>query len=287
MIEVSTLELLVKRIAPKMALPPAAQSVARRVVQGYFLTISNLEAKDLRYRLEFRISLPDSPADMDAVDRILEGNTFLIYDIAGFNNILTLNRIGMTGRYVSQEFIIPAQKTASVELLPDVTKFASLPDPQLEIRGYVSLSLPRDFSGSTPFEKLIGKPQLPQPAKVLLNAEIRGTFLPNDFPSNPNSADFDQINYSLTLASGKALNLVPSEPSRLLVPGSAVGIEVTSEIPSLPPANGNGTDSANLVSMLAAMLSNGNGNGSGNGNEIETLNQSFAELNLPLRMSAL
>jgi hypothetical protein len=281
MIEVSTLELLVKRIAPKMALPPAAQSVARRVVQGYFLTIANLEAKDLRYRLEFRISLPDSPADTDAADRILEGNTFLIYDIAGFNNILTLTRVGVTGRYVSQEFIIPAQKTASVELLPDVTKFASLPDPLLEIRGYVSLSLPRDFSGSTPFEKLIGKPQLPQPAKVLLNAEVRGTFLPNDFPSNPNSADFDQINYSLALASGKALNLVPSEPSRILVPGSAVGIEVTSEVASLPATNGN--DSTNLVAMLAGMMSTENDNGNG----IETLNRSFAELNLPLKMSAL
>ncbi|MGV0027237.1 hypothetical protein [Phormidesmis priestleyi] len=281
MIEVSTLELLVKRIAPKVALPPAAQSVARRVVQGYFLTIANLEAKDLRYRLEFRISLPDSPADPDAATRILEGNTALIYDVAGSNNLLTLNRIGMTGRYVSQEFIIPAQKTASVELLPDVAKFASVPDPALEIRGYVSLVLPRDFSGSTPIEKLIGKPQLPRPAKVLLNAEVRGTFLPNDFPSNPNSADFDQINYSLALASGKALNLVSSEPSRILVPGSTVGIEVTSEVGSPPVVDG--SDSTNLVTMLAEMMSPENGNGNG----METLNRSFAELNLPLKMSAL
>jgi hypothetical protein len=278
MIEVSTLELLVKRIAPKMALPPAAQSVARRVVQGYFLTIANLEAKDLKYRLEFHISLPDSPANADAATRILEGNTALIYDVAGSNNFLALNRVGMTGRYISQEFTIPAQKTASVELLPDVVKFASLPDPALEIRGYVSLALPRDFSGSTPFEKLIGKPQLSRPAKVLLNAEVRGTFLPNDFPSNPNSADFDQINYSLALASGKALNLVPSEPSRVLVPGSTVGIEVTSEIGT--PA-GNGSDSTDLVSMVAEMMSAENGNG------MEALNRSFAELNLPLKMSTL
>lgn len=282
MIEVSTLELLVKRIAPKMVLPLPVQPVARRVVQGYFLTISNLEAKDLRYRLEFRISLPDSPTGADAAARILEGgNTALIYDIAGANNTLALNRVGMTGRYISEEFTIPAQKTASVELLPNVAKFLAATDPLLEVRGFVLLSLPRDFSGSTPFEKLIGKPQLPQ-AKVLLNAEVRGTFLPNDFPSNPVSGDFDQINYSLALASGKALNLVPSDPSRILVPGSAVGIEVTSEIGSLPPAV-EGSDSTNLVTMLAEMMSAGNGNGQG----LEAVNRSFAELNLPLKMSAL
>ncbi len=40
-INVSTFELLVKPIAPRSPIPLPFQGVARRVVQGYFLTITN------------------------------------------------------------------------------------------------------------------------------------------------------------------------------------------------------------------------------------------------------
>ncbi len=274
--EVSTFELLVKRIAPRMALPPTEQPVARRVVQGYFLTLSNLEAIDLRYRLEFRISLPDDPSQADAVTRILEGNTFLIYDIAGSNVILTLTRVGTTGRYISQEFVIPSQKTASIELLPDVARFAAEDDPALEIRGFASLFLPRVFTGATPGEKLIGRPQSQRPVKVLLNAEVRGTFLPNDFPANPASTDFDQINYSLALASGKALNELTSEPPRILVPGSPIGLELAPGAVRMTTATAD-SPAVDLGTMLAGLLTASNGNGA----SLESFNGSLAELNLP------
>ena len=48
--EISTFELLAKPIAPSG--PPELAPVLRRVVQGYFLTISNLETFDVRYRIE-------------------------------------------------------------------------------------------------------------------------------------------------------------------------------------------------------------------------------------------
>lgn len=253
-----------------------ARSTKARQIPVKLLSISNLEDKDLRYRLEFRISLPDNPSETDAATRVLEGNTFLIYDIAGQNNPLTLSRIGTTGRYVSQEFVIPAQKTASVELLPDVAKFAELPDPLLEIRGYVSLFLPRDFSGPAISDKIVGKPQSQQPVNVLLNAEVRGTFLPNDFPANPNSADFDQINYSLALATGKALNQLPSDPPRILFPGSSVGIEL---MPGAVNATAGAVSEADLAKLLNEMAANGNGG------SLEALNRSLAEMNLPVKMT--
>ncbi|MBW4439880.1 MAG: hypothetical protein KME10_01325 [Plectolyngbya sp. WJT66-NPBG17] len=277
--EVSTFELLVKRIAPRMALPPAERPVARRVVQGYFLTLSNLEAIDLRYRLEFRISLPDNPSQADAVTRVLEGNTFLIYDIAGANTILTLTRVGTTGRYISQEFVIPAQKTASIELLPDV-RFAAEDDPTLEIRGFASLLLPRVFTGTTAIERLIGRPQSPRPVKVLLNAEVRGTFLPNDFPANSASTDFDQINYSLALASGKALNEIVSEPPRVLVPGSPIGLELAPGAVRMTSTTPDST-AVDLGAMIAGLLTASNGNGT----SLESLNGSLAELSLPLTVT--
>ncbi|MGL5060264.1 MAG: hypothetical protein ACRC62_09790, partial [Microcoleus sp.] len=94
---------------------------------------------------------------------------------------------------------IPAGKTASVELLPLLPD--ALKDSSLEVRGYVSLFAPvRGF----PFPG----PELP-PVRVLLNPEIRGTFLPNDFPGVIGDLDFDQINYTLAIASGKGLNLIP------------------------------------------------------------------------------
>lgn len=275
--EVSTFELLVKRIAPRTALPPAEQPVARRVVQGYFLTLSNLESIDLRYRLEFRISLPDNPTQADAMTRLLEGNTVLLFDIAGTNTVLTLTRVGMTGRYISQEFVIPAQKTASIELLPDVARFAAQDNPMLEIRGFVSLLLPRAFGG-TPIENVLGRPQSQRPVRVLLNAEIRGTFLPNDFPSNSASTDFDQINYSLALASGRALNELTSEPPRILVPGSPIGVEIAPGAINMIPVP---SDAADLGAMLAGMLTT---NGNGNGANLESLNRSLSELDLPITM---
>lgn len=280
--EVSTFELLVKRIAPKMALPPAEQPVARRVVQGYFLTLCNLEAIDLRYRLEFRISLPDNPAQPDAATRVLEGNTFLIYDIAGANTILTLTRVGTTGRYISQEFVLPAQKTASIELLPDVSRFAAESDPALEIRGFASLLLPRVFSGGTPIERLIGRPQSSRPVKVLLNAEVRGTFLPNDFPENPASTDFDQINYSLALASGKALNEISSEPPRVLVPGSSIGLELAPGAVRMTAATPD-SSAVDLGAMLAGLITASNGNGG----SVEALNGSLAESGVPLSVTGM
>jgi hypothetical protein len=49
-----------------------------------------------------------------------------------------------------------------------------------------------------------------------LNPEIRGTFLPNDFPSETRTLpDFDQINYTLAIASGKGLNEIPPDPRRI------------------------------------------------------------------------
>jgi hypothetical protein len=199
--EVSTFELLVKAIAPRKPSNPIKDEVARRVVQGYFLTVSNLEDKDLKLQIEFLISLP-TKANPNPKPRLIEANTVLLYDIAFDPNIkLDIKRIDLdnkkVGKYIG-EFDLPAGQTASVQLLPDLENgIIADPDPQLEIRGYVALTnvTPSKDKGSV---------------KVLLSPEIRGTFLPNSIvPGQP--LDFDQIAYALPLASGKALNLIDYE----------------------------------------------------------------------------
>src|SRR4028119_22414 len=134
--EISTFEILTAPIAPVVGIPPALIPVARRVVQGYFLTISNLEAIDLRYRIEFTVSLP-VPADPN---KILLNNTFLVVDVEGANTTIPLIQQPGNPKVYLGFFTIPAHKTASVELLPILPQ--ALTPGLLEVRGYVSLFLP-------------------------------------------------------------------------------------------------------------------------------------------------
>jgi hypothetical protein len=208
--EISTFEILTAPIAPVMGLPPVLLPVARRIVQGYFLTISNLEAFSVVYRIDFTISLP-VPADPN---KILLNNAVLLIDVEGVNTEVPLTQQGQPEVYRGF-FTIPAHKTASVQLLPKLPDV--LTPGLLEVRGYVSLS--RAVFGFPP--------ESFPPVKVLLNPEIRGTFLPNNFPSVvPTELDFDQINYTLAIASGKGLNEIPN------VIGSA---SFTLDIPTLEP----------------------------------------------------
>ena len=201
--EISTFEILAKPIAPVKGIDPALLPVARRVVQGYFLTISNLEAIDLRYRIEFTVSLP-VPADPNKI-LLDKKNAFLVIDVEGANFEVPLTQVPGKPKVYRAFFTIPAHKTASVELLPKLPE--ALDPGLLEVRGYVSLS--RAVFGFPP--------ESFPPVKVLLNPEIRGTFLPNDFPSRANTGfDFDQINYTLAIASGKGLNEIPPEGGKLL-----------------------------------------------------------------------
>jgi hypothetical protein len=206
--ELSTFELLVKPIAPRVN--PALEAVARRAVQGYFLTLTNLDSKDITFRLTFVISQPN-PADPD---RTLFNNADLIYDIAGANMSAPLSG-GALSTSFSGFVRIPAKQTASVQLLPRLTpELLALAEPDLEVRGYVNLTVPALF-------KSISQGFVPQsdaPVPVLLNPETRGTFLPNGYPADL-SGDFDQINYGMAIASGKALNQLMPDPGRpILIP---------------------------------------------------------------------
>ena len=179
--EVSPFELLVKPIAPRTPNASLLNKVARRVIQGYFLTISNLMKDPLKLKVSFTISAPDV-GFIPPETRILLGNAVLLYDVAGDNQILNYSEVASSPNefivYDSESFLLPPLATGSLQLLPDVGKFILNPDPEIEIRGFASL-----FSSER--------------AEVLLNPEIRGTFLPNDFPLVCENLDFDNLSYSL------------------------------------------------------------------------------------------
>jgi hypothetical protein len=258
--EISTFELLVKRIAP----PPAPQDVARRVVQGYFLTITNLEPKDLTFRIQFSISKPNPAGDPD---RTLFNNAALFFDIAGANNPIPLSGDANSTTF-GGSFLLPARQTASVQLLPNTSLFADQ-NPDFEVRGFVTLRLPQ----------IRRQPQSATPVKVLLNPEIRGTFLPNGFPGGA-AEDFDQINYPLTVATGKGLNEIapdtrfpfPSIPSDVLESLPDNAIEALADANELEK-------SQTLIELMAQLdLAPHN---------LKNLSDALGKLNIPVRVSSI
>jgi hypothetical protein len=223
--EISNFELLIKRLAPGPASP-----LNRRVVQGYFLSITNLEDRDLNIVL--RLTASSTGAGRPSIDRDLIPGLFgpppgfpvgtncgLIFDnapVASNNKPVSLTDIsatfngadGVTNTRVFQTPVISAgagtkaiptiksRQTVLIALLPNTALVATA---NLEIRGFVEI-----------FQTYYG-----QSAKILVSAEYRGTFLDNDFgaatPMSSMSAapmneqDFDQIAYSVALAHGKGI----------------------------------------------------------------------------------
>jgi hypothetical protein len=269
--EISTFELLAKPIAPPNLLPAGLVPVARRIVQGYFLSISNLETFTVAYRIQFTISLP-VPAD---ANKILLNNAVLLFDVEGTNTSLALTQDPVRPEIYRGVFRIPGRKTASVELLP------RLPDvlaaSQLEVRGFVSLFR----VGPLPV------PPQPPTVKVLLNPEIRGTFLPNNFPTPPfppptTPLDFDQINYTLAIASGKALNEIPLEPRQPIIIGPIEPIleelrNGTLDLGSLAAEN---PEKAKMLVQLLAQLDPSEVN-------LKDLNTVMEKIDIPVRMSSI
>lgn len=203
--DVSTFELLYKPLTPSFGNAQVG-TLARRVVQGYFLTVANLAERDYRYRLQFQISVPTN----NDPNRLMENNTVLLADVAGANTTLTLSRNG--NRYASSLFTVPARQTALVAVLPNFVGSLGNTNPQIEIRGFVSLTIPAlRRPDSFFFFNAQSDPDVP--VNVMLNPETRSTFLPNNFPASLNDLDFDQANHSLPIASGRAVNGINPDPN--------------------------------------------------------------------------
>jgi len=287
--EISTFELLAKPIAPVPGLPANIRPVARKIVQGYFLTISNLESFPVEYRIEFTIRKPNNnPAGLN---RILRNNTVvnavIFLDSVNDNQSITLIKDpdeGQTERYRAN-FTIAGRNTASFQLLPNVPEVLTIPR-LLEVRGFVSLFRRRPSSAAV------------APVRVLLNPEIRGTFLPKGFPPPVNPPlppdadtkfDFDQINYTLALASGKGLNVIPAGPDEttLGVPTNLVSPifqplleELNNGTLDLASVEAENPEKARMLVQLLAELDASEVN-------LSELNTVMERLDLPVRMSSI
>lgn len=181
----------------------------RRIAQGYFLAISNLENRVIHLRL--RLVIPDSifsdrEIETDAVP-FFGANTKAIFDNANKDDLLieltSVTPASPNTRLHTREFI-----TGSFSIFPNQTvSVAILPIPLLssnfEVRGFIVLEqVPVRVS-----ETLTGVPA----AVVLTTPDQRNTTIELD-DNNPGRilrvADFDQTVNTLPTASGKAQNTV-------------------------------------------------------------------------------
>ncbi|MEO0645380.1 MAG: hypothetical protein AAFZ17_04365 [Cyanobacteria bacterium J06650_10] len=190
-INLSTYELLVRPILDGPSAPN------RTVIQGYFLTISNPSFSTLQIRLTFKARTPDFNSSP----------TVAFWDVDGTNQELVPS--GGLPCLRTYTFELGALDTGLFLLQPDVRESEVVTDRNTEIRGYVRLSIvsasPVGSSGDS-FKRTL-----------LLSAQQRGTFLPQGSTTPPASGDYDQLSYSLPLATG----------------GSEVSLETVATLPSL------------------------------------------------------
>ena len=228
--EVSSFELIYK--------PQSPVGAADRVIQGYFLNITNLETTQLIFRLDFVTSPVPDP------DRSLFDNTVAFIDTPAQNNI----QASLVGGPASAAFrlspfvIVPPNATAKVALLPsDPFPTAGLP-ANFEARGHVTLRLPPviAFDGS----RLRVVPQIDGAARVLLTPQNRATYLDTTGTIN------DQTQSSLPTASGAARDEVEAETGVSFV-SSGIS-ERISAFTGEPMPEFDATDVAMMLASLSA-----------------------------------
>jgi hypothetical protein len=195
---VSTYELLVKPIVDSPSSPN------RTVIQGYFLTISNPTLSDLTLRLTFKALTPDFDSSQ----------LIAFWDVNNTNNELSPVLNLPCAR--SYTFDLPALDTGLFLLQPDIRQSSVLTSRNTEIRGYVRLGI----------DSATAVPGSGNTRTLLLAAQQRGTFLPQGNTTPPAAGDFDQLAYSLPLASGGSevtlmAGTVPAASATLAMPGRA------------------------------------------------------------------
>lgn len=256
---VSSFELIYKPQSPK---PPSSATAVAKVVQGYFLSITNLEDKDYFYSLRFRIA---NPGGNLPADRTLANNTLVIVDTPSGNNAFTslTSGDGKSFRVASGNITIPARGTALVVVLPQI--FGSIPIPgipapitSLEVRGYVDISLPLKFEFSGPIATI--GPQSPSPVKVLVTPQYRASYL------SLGEEIVDQTQSDVPTATGSGrISIVPDA-----IVAFPAALDVGS-IRELEPAALTTATTAVLASLAEA-------------DRLDELNRSFAEAGLDLQV---
>ncbi len=196
---VSTFEVLLKPQFPKVIPVPEAPAFAalsRTVIQGYFLTIANVNAFDVTLSLVFTIKFPEDGSGerptsfQDFVDAI---------DITG-QNLFDLQIVAEPAPNANKAqviFTIPSEATSLFILQPNFIKNQDfLVDANFEARGYVEI-----------FRHFPPLPFIQKPATLLVTPQQRGTFFKDLAAPDFANIGLDQVAYDLPVSNGGVFNL--------------------------------------------------------------------------------
>lgn len=169
---ISTFELLVKPQLPP-GLPAPISNLGRNVIQGYFLTIANLNLVDLALSVVFTIR-----GDVSGII------TFL--DTSGVNITGNLTPDIGPNKFRFSPLFLAAQATGLLIIQPNPSLISTL---DFEVRGYAEIFL-SSLSGTLTNIQLQVTP------------EQRGTFFGDPTQANIADRGLDQIAYSLPVQNG-------------------------------------------------------------------------------------
>lgn len=191
---VSTFEVLVKSQLPPV---PGLKNLGRNVIQGYFLTIANVNFFPVTVSVVFTIKFPADPTD--ATEEPTSWKDFLdVVDISGqnlfngeFPQATLVPEIVPQNNKARITFTIPENGTSLLLLQADITKSAF--PTNFEARGYAEIFL-SSLSGS-------------DAATLLVTPEHRGTFFKDLAGTTPDEIGLDQIAYALPVSNGGIFKL--------------------------------------------------------------------------------
>ena len=190
---VSTFEVLVKPQLPKLPPPlpplpplPNLANITRNVIQGYFLTIANVNSFEISVSLVFTVKFLAGGNPASFADFITA------VDILGIN-ILTQRLLPGNPGKASLTVTIPANTTALVIVQPNILTPSTLQQANFEARGYVEIFL-SSLSGV-------------KEATLLVTPEHRGTFYKDINGATLADIGLDQIAYTLPVSNGGVFTL--------------------------------------------------------------------------------
>lgn len=248
--DVSHFELIWK---PQSPATPIGQSGIDKVFQGYFLKITNLEAVQYEYVVEFVVA-PGAPAE-----RNLAGNTIVFVDTPGSNNapgVLNGNAPGTIFTPSSGRIVIPPNGTALIAVLPSAFPVfgnppidaTPLPTDNFEVRGFVRLRLPAVFRAvQLPNGNFVVRrvSQSANPVRVLVTPQSRATYY------GAGGVLSDQTQATLPTASGAALNsIVPDAPFNLNLADFTIDLGLLNTADRLLDISNRGLIMATLLASL-------------------------------------
>ena len=203
---VSTFEVLLKPQFPRIPGVSDAQieALTRTTIQGYFLTIANVNFFPVTVSLVFTIRFPVDPMGT-STERPTSFQDFIdAVDISGQNIFPTSPQNSSQATLVPEivpqnnkarlTFTIPENTTSLFVLQPDfIRKPELLQEANFEARGYVEIFL-SSLSGS-------------DTATLLVNPEQRGTFFKDLDAKDFSKIGLDQTTYNLPVSNGGVFKL--------------------------------------------------------------------------------